>query len=438
MGEITRATVVTALGMGVARAVGLAREIMVAALFGVSGQMDVWVVTFTLIGVPSAIVMNALQTALIPAVSRSSSVNEKNALLAGAVSVTLIAMGAGAVILLGAGEWLFKLIRSDPDTLYAYQPSKLIWLLLPYYFFSALNLLGYSSLQAEKRFHENAVIPIVSPLVVIIALLLLPGSLNVSVLALAVSTGVFAEFLTLVLILRRFNLHLTTAGPITPLIGDVGVAKHATWFVPSTLILSAMPIIDQAIASGLGEGANATLAYGQRIPAAINGLAAAAVGVAVLPFFSAAIGRHGPEALAVMLARQTWRLLTLALAVSVFLAVSSPWIVKLIYERGAFDSHATGSVAAVQGAYFMQLPGMIVGMLYTRAVVAQGRARMLATLTAFTVLTQAALSWVFSAWIGLSGLGIAAALTSALNAVALIILVLGRKPSAWIGFPNRK
>lgn len=420
MGEITRAAVVTGFGMGLGRAAGLARDIVVAALFGVSGQMDAWVVAFTLVGVPGAIVINALQTALIPALSRTSSPDEKRALLAGAVTTTLLAMSAGAVVLLGVGEWLLGFIRSGADASAVAQSSRLFWLLLPYYFLSAVNLLSYGALQAEKRFIENGTIPVCAPLATIGVLLSWPGSMDVSVLALAVSAGILAEFMVLALVLRRLGLDLMRMGSPTTLLGDIGVARQAIWFLPGTIIMSAMPVIEQAIASGLGEGANAALAYGQRIPAALNGLAAGALGMAVLPFFSAAIGRDGPRALSGVLARQARRLGFVTFAAAILLALASPWIVRLLYERGAFDSHATTAVAAAQATYFLQLPGMIIGMLYTRAAVAQGRARMLTVLTAVTVVMQAALAWGFSSWLGLAGLGLAAAAASALNAAILI------------------
>jgi putative peptidoglycan lipid II flippase len=414
--------------MGLGRTVGLVREIVVAALFGVSGQMDAWVVAFTLVGVPSAIVMNALQTALIPPFCRTSGAEEKKALLAAAVTVTLLAMGAGAVILLSAGEWLLGLIHSGAGASAAEQSARLLWLLIPYYFFSAVNLLGYGVLQAEKQFFKNAAIPVCAPLTVIVVLVLWPEKVNVSTLASAISTGAFVEFAMLTLTLRRLGLNLMRVGSPMTLLGDIGVALQAMWLMPGMIIMSAMPVIEQTIAAGLGEGANAALAYGQRIPAAINGLAAGALGMAVLPFFSAAIGRDGPDVLSDVLARYVRPLGMAASVVAILLALASLWIVQLLYERGAFDSHATAVVAAVQAAYFLQLPGMIVGMLYTRAAVAQGRARMLTILAVATVMTQVALAWTFSFWLGLAGIGFAAAAVSTLNAAVLVKLVSGRVP----------
>lgn len=429
MGEIARAAVVTALGMSVGRIAGLAREIVVAALFGVSGQMDTWVVAFTLIGVPSAIVMNALQTALIPALSRTRNPNERRALLSAAVTVTLVVMGIALVVLLGAGKELLGLIHSGTDATAVDQSWRLLWLLLPYYFCAALNLIGYGALQAQRQFAQNAIIPMFAPLTVIGSLLLSPGDPPVEALALAVSAGAVAECLILILALRRSGLDLVTLGSPMPMLGDVGVARQAMWLVPGTVVMSLMPVIEQAIASALGEGANSALAYGQRVPTALNGILVSAVGIAVLPFFSTAIARDGPEALSRLLSRQAWRVGIAALLVASVLSVASPWIVRFLYERGAFDLQASGLVATAQAAYFMQTPGMIVGMLYTRAAVAQGRAKMVTVLSIFTVAMQAALAWSLSLRLGLTGLGLAAALASAGNA-ALLIMLLGHASRA--------
>lgn len=428
MGQIARAATITALGMGFGRALTIVREVVVAATFGISGHMDAWAVAFTLVGVPGSIIMGALQTALIPAYSRTSALGEKRRLLAAAVSVALLGMGTAAALLLGTSTWLLRLIRSDASPASIAQSAQLLWLLLPYYFFTALNLLGYGTLQAEKKFTANALTPILTPLCVIGTLLAWPGKTSVDALAIGFSIGALAEFFGLGIVLHRIGFRLIAAASPGILFGSSGVARQAMWLIPGTIISSAMPVIEQTLASRLGEGANAALAYGQRIPMAVNSLAAAALGMAVLPFFSEVIGRAGPDALKEVLARQARRLGALASVAALLLAVASPWIVRLLYERGAFDAHASALVSMVQAAYFLQLPGMLVGMLYGRAGVAQGRARMFPVVSAFTVMYQALTAWGLSSWLGLPGLGLAAATASILNAAVLVWFVSYRVP----------
>lgn len=427
MGQITKATLVTAAGLGIGRGIGLAREIVVAALFGISHQMDVWVVAFALIGVPSAMVMNAIQTALIPALSANDHREDRARLLGGALTISLLLMAAGGLVLLAWGDSLVWLIRPDSSEADLALATQLLRLLLPYYFFNAVSMLGYGALQATRRFHGNALLPIIpSVLAIIVLLSVFDGQVNA--IAIAVSTGAAIECLTLAGLLRREGLYLLL--PRSPLHSPqtTSLARQAAWYLPGTMVFALLPIVEQSIAASLGAGANAALAYGQRIPSALNGLASTALGVAVLPFFASAIARDGPQAVSALLERESRRLAWASAAVALVLAMSSYWIVRLLYERGAFDSSATSMVAAVQAAYFMQLPGMIVGMLYTRLAVAQGRARLLTLLSFATVLTQVALAWLLSRFYGLAGMGLAAALTSAINAIALIALLKHLKP----------
>src|SRR5258706_8598818 len=59
----------------VAKGLGFIKEVVVAALFGLSGALDIYLVAFVLIGFPVSILLNAGQTALISALAaqRSSS-----------------------------------------------------------------------------------------------------------------------------------------------------------------------------------------------------------------------------------------------------------------------------------------------------------------------------------------------------------------------------
>ncbi|CAN1569155.1 MviN Uncharacterized membrane protein, putative virulence factor [Burkholderiaceae bacterium] len=422
MGKISRAALITALGLGAGRVIGFGREVFVAMLFGLTQQMDVYAITFVLVGIPGAIIINSLQAALVPAMSKTEGV-DKSRILSGSICVAFCALSLGAIVLIYWIDDLIRWMRTSSDLDMVRQAQQLVLMFLPYYFFNAFSQLGYGGFQAAKQFRNNAFLPLVSPLVAMLALVFFYEKGNVLIVALAVSLGAFVEFVFVVVVLSRGGLYCLRYLNLFST-NNKNLLSTAGFLIPGGLVLASMPFLEQVFASEVGDGANAALAFGQRLPSALNGLLASSAGIAVLPFFSDVVAKTGSQSLSEALARYTLKIFLGALVAAVILAASSPWIVWALYERGQFDPTATALVSSVQAAYFLQLPGMIVGQIYTRAAIAQGKSGWLSILTVATVLLQMVLAWFLVSKIGVPGVGFAAAAASALNAYALRHLVM--------------
>src|SRR5690606_7561848 len=105
--------------------------------------------------------------------------------------------------------------------------------------------------------------------------------------------------------------------------------------------------IDQYTAANLGANANATLGYAARLLSLILGLGAASVGRAALPVL-ADVQRRGEADRARTVALK-WSLLMAAGGAGVTLVgwLLAPWLVQLVFERGAFTAEDTARVAGV-------------------------------------------------------------------------------------------
>lgn len=423
--SIAGAAAVTAALSLTPRALGFLKETVVAAVFGLSGEIEAYLVALTIVGIPSAVVLGPLQSTLIPAlVSAKSEDSPESAarLLRGAISVTLIGLCLFLLMLLALPD-VISLITGGWSAEKQARAASFVFGLAPYYLLSALNLLGYGALQARKRFFENALLPSLVPVGVVGVLLLSRGHADGWTLVVGLSLGTAAEFAWVSATLWRRERLVMLPGRIS---GDMRLASMLRQFsvlLPGTLAMAFMPVIDQTLASRAGEGAVAALAYGYRIPAFVSGILVTALGIAALPFFSqlAAIGNY-------VEIRRTLRRWRAALAVggaSVGLALiaASPWIVDFVFRRGAFSGDAAAIVTEVQRAYLLQLPGMLVGMLATRVLLAMGIARPLTIVTIWSVALHACVAWLLSIWIGVSGIALSAAITSSVNAVALYAII---------------
>ena len=90
----------------------------------------------------------------------------------------------------------------------------------------------------------------------------------------------------------------------------------------------------------------------------------------------------------------------------------------LLYQRGAFDATATGRVAPIQLAYFVQLPFAIVAMVGLKALAALGREGLMSTYISIGVVLQSVLAYGLGARFGAAGIAWAASVVSALLAAS--------------------
>lgn len=418
--KMGHSAMVAAAASLVAKGLGFVKEITVAAYFGLSGALDIYLLAFVLIGLPLSILLNAAQTALISQLSGNPcSTKESGQLYTATALLTLAGMAALLPL------WLLLLHSWLPWLASGFSPEKrqaletaLFWL-IPYYFLNGLNLLGYGALQAKGRYLANGLLPTATPLVTILMLAVWGGTNDWHILIYALVAGAAAECTFLLLVLQRSGL--LPSPRLRGVLGLAAVMSASLALLPGTIMLAVGPVVEQAIAASMGEGTIAALGYGYKLPAAMQGILVTAIGITVLPYFASLISEkrisyclHSLEKLAL------WLLIGGAVLV-VPLAALSGDIVALMYQRGAFDATASAHVAPIQVAYFVQLPFALVAMMGIRTLAALGHNGLISAGTAVAVMLQSALAYGLGLRFGASGIAWAATLVSALLAATTFL-----------------
>ncbi|HUN92580.1 MAG TPA: lipid II flippase MurJ [Burkholderiaceae bacterium] len=412
LGHATLVSAVASLG---AKGVGFVREIVVASAFGLADGVDVYLVAFVVVGFPLSILLNAAQTALVATLASGRGDGRE----ARAYGTTLVA--TLAVALVATPLWLVATDLAMPWIASGFDHAKrdalrhALWLLLPYTAFNAVNLLGYAVLQARHRFGVVGLLPGITPLVIclVVATHPIPGAWQL--LATGLVAGTALECLALGAVLHHDGVRVD----VDPRGTDFRHVAAATLaLLPGTLFVALGPLAEQSIAAALGSGTNSALGYGNRIPAALSGVVVMAVGTTVLPHFASLLAA-GDAASCLHSLRKLGRLLfATGLLGAAVLALASTPITTAVYQRGAFVAAATPRVAAVQAAYFLQLPFSLLAMLAMRTLSAARRNDTVSVLTALTVVVQVALAWTLGTRYGAAGIATAATLATAFSAAA--------------------
>jgi putative peptidoglycan lipid II flippase len=179
--------------------------------------------------------------------------------------------------------------------------------------------------------------------------------------------------------------------------------------------------IDTASAASLGKGAVAQLGYAERVLSLLLSLGAITISRAVLPVFSE------------MAAKEDWVNLLSAsvkwgglMAVIGFLVASlswfiAPWGIRVLFERGAFTAHDTRLVTEVFRWGLTRLPFYFAGLVYFQLLASQ---RMFMVI-ALIALTCGAMKYFLNSFLilelGVSGINLATGIMYAWSALCLFL-----------------
>lgn len=410
---------VAAVASTASRAVGFTKELVVAAHFGLSGNLDVFFVAFALIGFPLAILLNAIQTVFIAKLSAHSSGAEDRRLFG------LTALGTLLLLLLVLPLWLAIVPYGLPWLASGFPPEKrhaletaLTWL-IPYYFINGVNLLGYGVLQAKRRYLQNGLLPVATPLVIVLTLLIVGANDGWHVLVATLVAGAALECALLFFTLRRMGLVGLPTLPEWKTARMVFSGSLA--LLPATVVGALVMLVEQSIAASMGEGSNAALAYGFRMPAALQSLFVTAIGITALPYFASQLAKGQHKYCLHSLKKLSWMLGICGTAIALPLVIFSTEIISLLYQRGAFDAAAVERVAPIQTAYFVQIPFVLLTMLCIKTLAALGRNVEIGLISAVAGILQCMLAYELAQRFNVIGVAWAATTMSAVVAIVAFI-----------------
>lgn len=391
----------------VGKIAGAAKEMAVSYRYGVGSEVDAYLYVYNLVAWPVGVWFSVLTAVLVPLVARiqHSAPYEMPLFRAELLGFTI---SLGLLIALTGLPALQYLLNSSITGL-STETAKMardilptLMLLLPV---GMVISLFSAWLLADGR-HINTLLEGL-PALAIAAAVLLISSGDVYMLAYATLAGFCFHLLGLAIPL------LTKGGIELPRFRRQSSQWPLFWqgfgiMLIGQALMSFIGIIDQFFAAHLGTGAIATLSYANRILALILGLGATAISRATLPIFSKAQTKGSEHIQHVVKhwVRLMFALGVLALVIGWWLA---PWMVKLLFERGAFSEQDTLVVAVVFRYGLLQVPFYFTGILFVSLLTSQARYGILTIIGALNLIVKIFSNLLLIKWMGINGVMLATA-----------------------------
>jgi putative peptidoglycan lipid II flippase len=372
-GRIARSTAFFSLATAASRVAGLAREVVAAGYYGISGPMSAFTIAFQVPNLIRALFADAaLQPAFVPIFTEQ--LEQKNYREAFRLASTLLLI---VTMVLGAITALFVLAAPLIMPLFApgFEGELLdLTVTLSQVLFPILILLGISGivvgiLNSYDRFGAFAIAPLFWNLTIIAVLIvvepLLSGQDRIYAYAIGILAGTVVQLLIPAFDLRntpfRFNWSFEWRHP--------GVRRVLLLMLPVTISLGLINfnlVINSFFGSLVSDQAPAAIDKAFRIYQLPQGIFSVAIATVLFPTLARFANRRAFDDLRATMANGMRQILFVLIPAAAAILVLSEPMIRLVYQRGAFDAAETTVVATALFWFAFSLPTNGLFLLLTR------------------------------------------------------------------------
>jgi putative peptidoglycan lipid II flippase len=438
----TRATGIVGIAILCSRVLGLVREIVVAALFGATRNMDAFLTAFR---APNMLrdlfAEGALSTAFVTTFSRRiAKEGDESAWKLASKVATLTLVFMSAITLLGIlfAPVLIKILAPGFPVDKALLTILLTRIMFPFILLVSLAALAMGMLNAKHVFGMPAMASSFFNLGSIIGGVVLCywldpqpdwrhphfGERGLIGLSIATLIGGFLQLIVQFPALRRVGFRFRPDFNWR----DPGVRTILVLMGPATIAASAVQVnvaVNSGFASGLGDGPMTWLNIAFRLMQLPLGIFGVAVGTVTLPLVSrtAALGDMAGFRSGLSHAMRLVMVLTIPSAIGLII-LAEP-IISVIYEHGRFTAEATRQTAAALRFYAIGLAGYSGVKVLAPAFYALDKRHLPMIVSLLSILVNFGLNWLFTFQLGLGhrGLALSTSLVAITNFLFLYIMM---------------
>jgi putative peptidoglycan lipid II flippase len=426
---LARSAIIVAASFVLSRVLGLAREVILARQFGTGPEMEAYVSAFRIPDLLFLVVMSgAFGAAFIPVFGGyiNGGQREKAWRLASAVltwsGVIVVVLCAVSFVL---ARPLMHVVAPGFDRETEDMAVQLMRILLLSPVFLGFGIAAKGILEAQNQFTLPAVAPLIYNIAIIIGALFFVQDYGIYAVGWAVIIGALGHFLVQVPGLVRsgiafrpsLNRQVDGLLEVARLLGPriIGLAVFQVNFIAVT-----------AFASTAGDQSVAAVNYAWQLLMLPHGVLALSISTVMFPTMATlyALGDH--DGFRRTLDRTIRPLIFLSIPASIALLLLRKPIVQVIFQSGSFSAESTELVIEPLAWFAIGLVGYALTEILTRVFYATRDTRTPVITGILTVILNLILCALFLEAMGYAGLALALSVTTAAEAVILMLFLRQR------------
>jgi putative peptidoglycan lipid II flippase len=404
---------------GLSRVAGLAREIIAAGLFGVSGAMSAFTIAFQVPNLVRALVADAaLQGAFVPVFTELLERGQRREafrVASGLLFMLTLSLGALTALFVLAAPVLIPLVAPGFSPALDALTVSLSRLMFPLVLLLAVSGLVVGMLNSFEHFSVPALAPLAWNLVIIAALVGLTPVFPEGDEIYAYAVGILAG--TVVQLVLPMPWLRGRGGRITLMVGwrNPAVWRVLKLMLPVTIALGLINfslLINSFFGTLVSDQAPAAIDKAFRIYMLPQGLFSVAVATILFPTLSRLAARGDLGQVRRTMANGVRGICLLLIPSAALIAVLAEPITRLVYQRGAFGAEATDLVSLALFWWAFSLPFQGVSLLFSRTFFSLQRPWVTTALAGANLAVNAVVALALYQALGVAGIVIGTVLST--------------------------
>lgn len=432
-GRLARSTAFFSIATAASRVAGLAREVVAAGYFGISGPMSAFTVAFQVPNLIRALFADAaLQPAFVPVFTEQLEQGKvKEAFRMASTMLLLVTMVLGtitAVFILGAGV-IMPLFAPGFTS-----ETESLMVVLSQIIFPILVLLGITGvvvgiLNSYDRFGAFAISPLFWNLTIIAVVVatvpLFPEDKQIYAYAIGVVAGTVVQLAIPTWDLRHTPFRFTFKVDFK----DPNVRRVLLLMIPVTLSLGLINfnlLVNSFFGSLVSDQAPAAIDKAFRIYQLPQGIFSVAIATVLFPTLARFASRGDYDNLRETLAKGMRQIVFILLPAAAAILVLSEPMIRIVYERGEFGPGQTELVATALFWFAFSLPTNGMFLLLSRTFFGLQQPWIPTAIAGGNLAVTALASLLLYEPYGVAGIVAATAIATTASVIAQVILLRSR------------
>jgi len=350
------------------RLVGFIKESTIAYYFGVSENVDFYVLAFvfaTFFVQPIGGAIATLLTQKYIEVLNFYSSEEARQLYLKCLTLGILCI----CIILLIQSFLIKIpyVESWLSNKFSETNLNYIYFLLPLGLFSLISVINNSILMAKEQFNTYSLLPIIIHFTTITFLIFSPTEYVFEYLLIGTTFGFFMEFIISQFCVKDVLIKLNISKIKKKSNEFYKILKSMPNMVISGTIMGSCLIVDQVMALLGGEGAVAMINFGNKVPLGLISVITI-WGSVLYPTFVKYATKKKYDSLRNSFLRFSTISFLILLPICICISFFSDILIKFLFERGEFLTKDTLVVANIQTLYLLFVPLFVVSMICMRVI----------------------------------------------------------------------
>lgn len=342
------------------KVVGFARELVLGYFYGTSAYSDIYITAMNIPLVVFAAIGTALATTFIPLYHEALEEGGKNGALRFSNNIiSIVSILSILLAILGYifAEPLVKLFAMNFTGEKLELTIYFVRVMIIGILFIGLSNIMTSYLQIQGDFTIPGMIAFPNNIIIIISIIMSAIMKNIDILAIGGLLGMVSQFLF------QVPFAIKKGYKFKPVINlKDKYLKKMLWLVLPVFIGVAVSqvntMVDRSLASGLGDGVITALNNANRLNGFVLGLFIATLGAVIYPTLSKLSNENNQEKFAESVATSVNCVNLVALPTTVGAIVLATPVVRILFQRGAFDETSTALTATALVFYSVGMVGV--------------------------------------------------------------------------------